>query len=192
LSGAKPDEVTISFVDGVPTALDGRHLTLVELIGELNTRAGAHGIGRIDLIEDRLVGIKSREIYECPAAITLILAHRDLEDMTLERDIARFKRGVDQRWAELVYDGLWYSPLKNALDAFLTESSKHVTGDVRLRLAAGIATVVGRRSDASLYDYSLATYDAGDKFDQRDAKGFVDLWGLPTKVWAAREQRLAQ
>jgi argininosuccinate synthase len=192
LAGAKPDEVTVSFVDGVPTALDGRHLTLVELIGELNQRAGAHGIGRIDLIEDRLVGIKSREIYECPAAIALILAHRDLEDMTLERDIARFKRGVDQRWAELVYDGLWYSPLKNALDAFVAESSKHVTGDVRLRLAGGIATVVGRRSDASLYDYSLATYDAGDKFDQRDAKGFVDLWGLPTKVWAAREQRLAQ
>jgi argininosuccinate synthase len=192
LAGAKPDEATVSFVDGVPTALDGRHLTLVELIGELNQRAGAHGIGRIDLIEDRLVGIKSREIYECPAAIALILAHRDLEDMTLERDIARFKRGVDQRWAELVYDGLWYSPLKNALDAFVAESSKHVTGDVRLRLAGGIATVVGRRSDASLYDYSLATYDAGDKFDQRDAKGFVDLWGLPTKVWAAREQRLAQ
>jgi argininosuccinate synthase len=192
LAGAKPDEVTISFLDGVPTALDGRHLTLVELIGELNKRAGAHGIGRIDLIEDRLVGIKSREIYECPAAIALIIAHRDLEDMTLERDIARFKRGVDQRWAELVYDGLWYSPLKNALDAFVAESSKHVTGDVRVRLAAGIATVVGRRSDSSLYDYSLATYDAGDKFDQRDAKGFVDLWGLPTKVWAAREQRLAQ
>jgi argininosuccinate synthase len=192
LAGAKPDEATVSFVDGVPTALDGRHLTLVELIGELNQWAGAHGIGRIDLIEDRLVGIKSREIYECPAAIALILAHRDLEDMTLERDIARFKRGVDQRWAELVYDGLWYSPLKNALDAFVAESSKHVTGDVRLRLAGGIATVVGRRSDASLYDYSLATYDAGDKFDQRDAKGFVDLWGLPTKGWAAREQRLAQ
>jgi argininosuccinate synthase len=192
LAGAKPDEVTISFVDGVPTALDGRHLTLVELIGELNKRAGAQGIGRIDLIEDRLVGIKSREIYECPAAISLIIAHRDLEDMTLERDIARFKRGVDQRWAELVYDGLWYSPLKNALDAFVTEASKHVTGDVRLRLAAGIATVVGRRSDSSLYDFSLATYDVGDKFDQRDAKGFVDLWGLPTKVWAAREQRLAQ
>ena len=110
LAGATPDEVTISFVDGVPTALDGRHLTLVELIVELNKRAGAQGIGRIDLIEDRLVGIKSREIYECPGAITLILAHRDLEDMTLERDIARFKRGVDQRWAELVYDGLWYSP----------------------------------------------------------------------------------
>jgi argininosuccinate synthase len=192
LAGAKPDEVTISFVDGLPTGLDGRHLTLVELVGELNQRAGAHGIGRIDLIEDRLVGIKSREIYECPAAITLILAHRDLEDMTLERDIARFKRGVDQRWAELVYDGLWYSPLKNALDAFVAESSKHVTGDVRLRLAGGLATVVGRRSDSSLYDYSLATYDAGDKFDQRDAKGFVDLWGLPTKVWAAREQRLSQ
>jgi argininosuccinate synthase len=147
-------------------------------------------VGRIDLIEDRLVGIKSREIYECPAAITLLTAHRDLEDLTIERDLARFKRGVDQRWGELVYDGLWYSPLKRALDAFVSSASEHVSGEVRMRLSGGLAQVVGRRSDAALYDYSLATYDAGDQFDQRFAKGFVDLWGLPTKVWAAREQRL--
>jgi argininosuccinate synthase len=186
----EPDEVTVGFVDGVPVALDGRPLSLVALIAEMNRRAGAHGIGRIDLVEDRLVGIKSREIYECPGAIALITAHRDLEDLTVERDLARFKRGIDQRWSELVYDGLWYSPLTRALDAFLTDASRGVTGEVRLRLYGGTAQVVGRRSEASLYDYSLATYDTGDQFDQRFAKGFVDLWGLPTKVWAAREARL--
>ncbi|WP_131787087.1 argininosuccinate synthase [Protofrankia symbiont of Coriaria ruscifolia] len=188
----EPDEVTIGFVDGLPVSLDGRALPLVALVAELNTRAGAQGVGRIDMIEDRLVGIKSREIYECPAAITLLTAHRDLEDLTLERDAARFKRGVDQRWAELVYDGLWYSPLRTALDAFVDASSVRVSGEVRIRLAGGVAQVVGRRSEASLYDHALATYDAGDQFDQRDARGFIDLWGLPSKVWAAREQRLSR
>ncbi|MGF7238144.1 MAG: argininosuccinate synthase [Frankia sp.] len=186
------DEVTISFTDGLPVALDGRPLALVDLIAELNVRAGAQGVGRIDLIEDRLVGIKSREIYECPAAITLLIAHRDLEDLTVERDLARFKRGVDQRWGELVYDGLWFSPLKRGLDAFVDSASADVSGDVRLRLSAGRADVVGRRSDASLYSHALATYDAGDQFDQADAKGFINLWGLPTKVWAARQQRLSR
>ncbi len=190
---ARPgDEVTISFTDGLPVALDGRGLALVDLIAELNTRAGAQGVGRIDLIEDRLVGIKSREIYECPAAITLLVAHRDLEDLTVERDLARFKRGVDQRWGELVYDGLWFSPLKLALDAFVDNASSNVSGDVRVRLSAGRADVVGRRGDASLYSHALATYDAGDQFDQADAKGFINLWGLPTKVWAARQQRLSR
>ncbi len=184
------DEVTIGFVDGIPTSLDGRPLSIFDLVAELNTRAGAQGIGRIDLVEDRLVGIKSREIYECPAAITLLTAHRDLEDLTLERDLARYKRGVDQRWGEMVYDGLWYSPLKNALDAFLESSSHSVTGEVRLRLWGGTATVVGRRSERSLYDFALATYDVGDQFDQSEARGFVNLWGLPSRVWAAREQRL--
>jgi argininosuccinate synthase len=188
--GREPDEVTVSFVDGVPTALDGRPLGLVEIIEELNTRAGAHGVGRIDLIEDRLVGIKSREIYECPAAMSLLTAHRDLEDLTLERDLARFKRQVDQRWGELTYDGLWFSPLKRALDRFVDDASRNVSGDVRLRLHAGSAAVVGRRSDAGLYDFALATYDAEDRFDQREARGFVDLWGLPVRVWAAREQRV--
>ncbi|HMA45952.1 MAG TPA: argininosuccinate synthase [Frankiaceae bacterium] len=188
----EPDEVTITFVDGLPTALDGRPLPLVELVAELSARAGAHGVGRIDLIEDRLVGIKSREVYECPAAVTLLAAHRDAEDLTLERDVARFKRGVDQRWAELVYDGLWFSPLKRALDAFVVDASRHVDGEVRVRLSGGLPQVVGRRGEASLYEHALATYDAGDRFDQSEAKGFVDLWGLPTKVWAAREQRLAR
>jgi argininosuccinate synthase len=186
----EPDEVTIGFSDGVPVSIDGRQVGLVPLIAELNARAGAQGIGRIDLIEDRLVGIKSREIYECPAAITLLAAHRDLEDMTLERELARFKRGVDQRWSELVYDGLWYSPLTRALNAFLDDANRRVTGEVRVRLSGGLPYVVGRRSEAALYDYSLATYDAGDQFDQRFAKGFVDLWGLPTKVWSARESKL--
>ena len=184
------DQVVISFGDGLPTALDGRPLPLVQLVAELNQRAGAHGVGRIDLVEDRLVGIKSREIYECPAAVTLLAAHKDLEDLTLERDVARFKKSVDQRWAELTYDGLWFSPLKRALDAFVADASRHVSGEVRMRLHGGTAAVVGRRSDASLYEFTLATYDAADRFDQRDAKGFVDLWGLPLRVWAAREQRL--
>ncbi len=188
----EPDELTIGFVDGLPVSLDGRALPLVDLIVELNRRAGAQGVGRIDMIEDRLVGIKSREIYECPAAITLLTAHRDLEDLTLEREVARFKRGVDQRWGELVYDGLWYSPLRAALDAFIDATSARVSGDVRIRLAGGVAQVVGRRGEASLYDHALATYDAGDQFDQRDARGFIDLWGLPTKVWSAREQRLSR
>jgi len=187
----EPAEVVVGFADGRPVSLDGRALGLVELIAEIGRIAGERGVGRIDLIEDRLVGIKSREIYECPAAVALLIAHRDLEDLTLERDTARFKRGVDQRWAELVYDGLWFSPLKGALDAFLTSASSHVTGEVRLRLHAGSVTVAGRRSAASLYDFSLATYDTGDAFDQRLARGFVDLWGLPTRVWAAREQRMA-
>jgi argininosuccinate synthase len=186
------DEVLLGFREGLPTSLDGRDLDLVTLIAELNERAGAQGVGRIDLVEDRLVGIKSREVYECPAAITLITAHRDLEDLTLERDLARYKRSVDQRWAELVYDGLWFSPLKRALDAFLADASARVSGEVRVRLHGGLAQVVGRRSAASLYDFSLATYDAYDTFDQGLAKGFVDLWGLPSKVWAAREARLGQ
>jgi argininosuccinate synthase len=184
-----PDEVTVSFADGLPVALDGEPLPLAELVTRLNGRAGAHGVGRIDMVEDRLVGIKSREIYECPAAATLLTAHRDLEDLTLERDAARFKRGVDQRWGEIVYDGLWYSPLRAALDSFIDTASAGVSGDVRIRLAGGVAQVVGRRSPHSLYDHALATYDSGDQFDQSDSRGFIELWGLPSKVWASRELR---
>jgi argininosuccinate synthase len=142
------------------------------------------------MVEDRLVGIKSREVYECPGAIALIEAHRHLEDLTVERDLARFKRGVEQRWAELVYDGLWFSPLKRALDSFIDESSRHVTGEVRMTLHGGRAVVTGRRSPASLYDYSLATYDAEDTFDQSLAKGFVDLWGLPSRIASVRDRRM--
>ncbi|MDP9867291.1 MULTISPECIES: argininosuccinate synthase [Streptosporangium] len=185
------DEVIISFVKGVPVALDGRHLTPFQIIAELNQRAGAQGVGRLDMVEDRLVGIKSREVYEAPGAIALITAHMELENVTVERDLARFKRSVDQRWGELVYDGLWFSPLKKALDVFIAEAQQHVTGEIRMTLHGGRATVTGRRSEASLYDFNLATYDTGDTFDQSLAKGFVELWSLPSKIAAARDARLA-
>jgi argininosuccinate synthase len=171
----------------VPVKLDGRSLTPYQVIDELNKRAGAQGVGRIDMVEDRLVGIKSREVYEAPGAIALIAAHMELENVTVERDLARFKRGADQRWSELVYDGLWFSPLKDALDALIAEAQKHVSGDIRLSLHAGKATVTGRRSEQSLYDFSLATYDTGDTFDQSLAKGFVQLFSLPAKIAAARD-----
>ncbi|WP_431901746.1 argininosuccinate synthase [Nonomuraea sp. bgisy101] len=181
------DEVVITFEHGVPVALDGRALTPFQVIDELNRRAGAQGVGRIDMVEDRLVGIKSREVYEAPGAIALITAHMELENVTVERDLARFKRGVDQRWSELVYDGLWFSPLKNALDTLIADAQKYVSGDIRMPLHAGRAVVTGRRSEQSLYDFSLATYDTGDTFDQSLAKGFVQLWSLPSKIAAARD-----
>ena len=157
----------------------------------LNHRAGVHGIGRLDMIEDRLVGIKSREVYEAPGAVTLITAHHELENLTLERELGRFKRMVDQRWAELVYDGLWFAPLKDALDAFIRKANEPVTGEVRLTLQAGRAVVTGRRGSGSLYDRSLATYDAGDTFDHSLAKGFVDLWGLPARLAARRDRGIS-
>ncbi|HYT10685.1 MAG TPA: argininosuccinate synthase, partial [Mycobacteriales bacterium] len=165
----------------------GRPVTVREAIEELNRRAGAQGVGRLDMVEDRLVGIKTREVYEAPAAVGLLTAHRELEDLTVERDLRRFKRGVQQRWAELVYDGLWFSPLKRALDAFIDSSQQQVTGDVRLRLHGGRAVATGRRSDATLYDYGLATYDSGDTFDQSSARGFVQLWGLASRIAARRD-----
>src|SRR5215468_2739114 len=185
-----PDEVVITFDQGRPVAIDGETVTPYQAVTELNRRAGAQGVGRLDMVEDRLVGIKSREVYEAPGAIALITAHQELENVTVERDVARFKRTVDQRWSELVYDGLWFSPLKGALDAFIDDTQRHVTGEVRLTLHAGRAVVTGRRSAASLYDFSLATYDSGDVFDQSLAKGFVQLWGLPSKLAAARDARL--
>jgi argininosuccinate synthase len=188
-AGLPAEEVTISFARGLPVALNGEPKTALQLITELNTLAGAHGIGRIDMVEDRLVGIKSREIYEAPAAMTLIAAHSELESVCIERDLARFKRQVEQRWTELAYDGLWFSPLKQALDAFLAEAAAHVTGEVRVRLQGGRAVVNGRRSPASLYNYELATYDTGDTFDQTLAKGFIELWGLPAKIAADRDRR---
>ncbi|MEU4643474.1 argininosuccinate synthase [Micromonospora sp. NPDC023814] len=184
------DEVVITFDAGVPVAIDGETVTPYQAILELNRRAGAQGVGRLDMVEDRLVGIKSREVYEAPGAIALITAHQELEAVTVERDLARFKRGVDQRWGELVYDGLWFSPLKNSLDAFIDDAQRHVSGEVRLVLHGGRATVTGRRSEASLYDFGMATYDTGDTFDQSLAKGFVQLWGLPSKMAAARDARL--
>ncbi len=185
----EPDEVMLTFEQGVPVAIDGRKVSVLEAIEELNRRAGAQGVGRLDMVEDRLVGIKSREVYEAPGALALITAHQELENVTVERDVARFKRQVSQRWAELVYDGLWFSSLKEALDAFVQKSQEHVSGDIRLVLHGGRAVVTGRRSDESLYDFNLATYDAEDEFDQSLAKGFVELWGLPSKIGARRDQR---
>jgi argininosuccinate synthase len=183
----EPDEVVIGFADGLPVSLDGKELDLRSLVAELDQRAGAHGIGRIDMIEDRLVGIKSREIYECPGAVTVLTAHRDLEDLCMEQELAQEKRNLEGRYAQLIYNGLWFAPLKTALDAFMASSQRFVRGDVRMRLFKGAATVVGRRSDIALYDHDLATYDEADRFDHTQAEGFVRLWGLPTKVWSRRQ-----
>ena len=185
-----PDQVVVTFERGVPVAIDGERVSVRQAIERLNARAGAQGVGRLDLVEDRLVGIKSREVYEAPGAITLITAHQELENVTVERDLARFKRQVGQRWGELVYDGLWFSPLKRALDAFVQQTQEHVSGDVRLTLSGGRAVVTGRRSETALYDFNLATYDTGDSFDQSLSRGFVELWGLPSKIAARRDQRL--
>ncbi|MBO0838925.1 MAG: argininosuccinate synthase, partial [Actinobacteria bacterium] len=190
-AGLPASEVVIGFTGGIPVTLNGRQRSPLQLITELNQIAGAHGVGRIDMVEDRLVGIKSREIYEAPGAITLITAHSELESVCVERDLARFKRIAEQRWTELVYDGMWFSPLKQALDAFLVEASRPVTGEVRLTLQGGRAVVTGRRSPAALYDYSLATYDSSDTFDQQLAKGFIELYGLPARIAAERDRKIA-
>ena len=179
-------EVEISFESGVPTALDGESLSPLNLIEAAGKVAGSHGFGRIDMIEDRLIGIKSREVYEAPAALTLIAAHADLEALTLERGYAREKKKLEATWTQLVYEGLWFSPLREAIDAFATTGETSVTGDVRLRLATGSCHPVGRRSKHALYDHGLATYDEGDTFRHEDASGFVKLWGLPTKEWAKK------
>ena len=183
------DEVIITFDKGAPVAIDGADVSVREAIEILNQRAGAAGVGRIDMVEDRLVGIKSREVYEAPGAMALISAHSELARVTVERDMARFARSVRQRWSELVYDGLWFSPLKSALDGFVDDMNESISGEVRVRLANGQATVTGRRSADSLYDFNLATYDTGDTFDQSLAKGFIELWGLPTKLAAQRDVR---
>lgn len=180
-------EVTISFEAGIPVAIDGVRYSAIELIQKMNDLAGAHGVGRIDIVEDRLVGIKSREIYESPAGIALIAAHEELENLTLERDVNRFKRGIEARWADLVYEGLWFSGLKRSLDVFIDHTQEHVTGDIRMKMQGGRAVVTGRRSDESLYDFSLATYDTGDTFDQSLAKGFIELWALPSKIASRRD-----
>ncbi|MFG3052876.1 argininosuccinate synthase [Kitasatospora sp. NPDC048239] len=181
------DEVVITFDAGVPVAIDGRKVTVLQAVEELNKRAGAQGIGRLDMVEDRLVGIKSREIYEAPGAIALITAHQALENVTVERELARYKRQVEQRWAELVYDGLWFSPLKRALDGFVNEANQHVTGEIRMVLHGGRAVVNGRKSDQSLYDFNLATYDTGDTFDQSMSKGFIEIFGMSSKIAARRD-----
>jgi argininosuccinate synthase len=181
----EPKYVEIGFQEGLPTTLDGEGLPLVDLISELGAVAGANAIGRIDMVEDRLVGIKSREIYEAPAALAIIAAHRELETLTLTRDVLRFKATVEQRYAELTYEGLWFTPLKSALDAFVAETQKTVTGTVRLKLYKGNSTVVGRKSPNALYSEDLATYDPNSTFDEAAAAGFIALWGLSARQWAS-------
>ena len=184
----EPVEVTIGFASGVPVSLDGKLLPLVELIGKLGRIAGDSGFGRIDMVENRRVGIKSREIYECPASLALVFAHADLEGLTLERDLSHEKARLEPRFAELVYDGMWFSPLREALSAFVASTQRHVTGEVRLRFApGGHVAVVGRRSPVGLYDYGLATYDAADAFRHEDAEGFIRIYGLGIKTWASRQ-----
>ncbi|GAA2325728.1 argininosuccinate synthase [Streptomyces violaceusniger] len=183
------DEVIITFEKGVPVAIDGERVTVLQAIQRLNERAGAQGVGRIDMVEDRLVGIKSREVYEAPGAIALITAHQELEAVTVERELARYKRQVEQRWGELVYDGLWFSPLKRALDGFIAEANEHVSGEIRMTLHGGRAVVTGRKSHTSLYDFHLATYDTGDTFDQSLSKGFIEIFGMSSKIAAKRDLR---
>jgi argininosuccinate synthase len=187
-TATEPHEFVIGFEAGVPISLDGEALPLVELIARVGGLAGSVGYGRVDMVEGRRVGIKSREVYECPAALALIAAHQDLEGLCLERDLAHEKSRIEPRLAELAYDGMWFSPLREALSAFMTSTQRHVTGEVRLRCSPGGAVdVVGRRSHAGLYDYGLATYDKADSFRHEDAEGFVRLFGLGVQTWAARQ-----
>ncbi len=187
-SATEAFEVVVGFEAGVPVSLDGERLGLVDLIGRIDAAAGSVGFGRLDMVEGRRVGIKSREVYECPGALALIAAHVDLEGMCLERDVAHEKARLEPRFAELAYDGHWYSPLRHAVSAFVSSTQRHVSGEVRLRLTPGGGLeVVGRRSPVGLYDHSLATYDAADTFRHGDAEGFVRLFGLGIETWAARQ-----
>ncbi len=186
-TATEPRELTIAFEQGTPVSLDGEHLPLHELVVRTNEIVGAYGWGRLDMVENRRVGIKSRETYEAPGALALIAAHQDLESITLERDLHHEKQRLEGRYADLVYDGLWFSPLKESLDAFIDASQRFVTGEVRLKLEPGRCYVVGRRSPHSLYDYGLATYDAADSFRHQDSEGFVRLWGLGIQTWAATQ-----
>ena len=183
----EPWELVLRFEAGVPVALDDEAMPLHELVGAVGRLVGSYGWGRLDMVENRRVGIKSREVYECPGSLALMLAHADLESITQERDLMREKARLAPRYGELVYDGLWFSPLRRALDAFVATSQEHVTGDVRLRLEPGRCEVVGRRADKGLYDYELATYDAADAFRHEDAAGFVRLWGLGLETLARKQ-----
>ncbi len=179
-----PQYLEINFEGGIPIGLDGEALAPVTLIERLNSIVGSHGVGRIDMMENRLVGIKSREIYESPALLVLIQAHRDLESLTLPREVTHYKLGIESTYAQLVYNGLWYSPLRSALDGFIKVTQERVTGTVRLKLFKGTAQVVGRKSPYSLYNEALATYTSEDQFDHKAAEGFIYIWGLPTRVWS--------
>lgn len=184
----KPEYVEIAFEKGIPVALNGKDLGLVDIIETLNILGGEHGVGRLDHIENRLVGIKTREIYECPAALILIQAHQEMEFLTLTREVAKFKPSVEQQLSQLIYDGLWYSPLRPALDAFIDETQQNVTGIVRVKLFKGSSMVVARQSPNSMYNEELATYEKGDMFDHNAAVGFIKLWGLPTEIHAKNEK----
>ncbi len=183
----EPEYIEIGFVKGMPATLNGESKNPVELIAQLNQLVGNHGVGRIDMIENRLVGIKSREIYESPAMVALIQAHRDLESLTLTADVSHYKRGIEETYSQLIYNGLWFSPLKAALDAFIQKTQERVSGTVRMKLFKGNATIVGRRSDNSLYNPELATYGADDQFDHKAAEGFIYIWGLPTRIWSQQK-----
>ncbi len=184
----EPEDIIVGFEAGKPVSLDGTPLSVRSVIEQLNVIAGRNGYGRLDQIENRLVGIKSRECYEVPGGLALICAHKALEDLCLERELQHYKLGAEQKWAELVYYGLWFSPLKMSLDAFFDATQQSVTGDVRLRFLKGNCMVIGRRSEHSLYDYNLATYDEGDTFNRDAAAGFIEQWGLPSKVWAKQRK----
>ena len=186
---AEGDVVVIGFENGVPCSLDEQKMSFHEIILKMNEIAGRNGYGRIDMVENRLVGLKSRECYEVPGALAIIVAHKALEDLCLEREVLHFKPIIEEKWADLVYNGMWYSPLKEALDGFCATTQKVLTGDVRLRFYKGSCVVVGRRSANSLYDYNLATYDTGDSFNRDSAKGFIDIYGLANRVWARQRKK---
>ena len=186
----EPEYITIGFEAGIPVTINGKKLDPVALISQLNETVGKHGVGRIDMLENRVVGIKSREIYEAPALLVLIQAHCDLESLTLTADITQYKRGIEQTYGELIYRGLWYSPLKEALDGFIQKTQERVSGEVRIKLFKGNAIIVGRQSDNSIYAPDLATYGAEDEFDHKAAEGFIYIWGLPTRVWAQKTRGL--
>jgi argininosuccinate synthase len=188
-----PDEatyVTITFDSGLPVAVDGKQLGFYDIIAKMNKLAGSNGYGRIDMVENRLVGVKSHEIYECPGALALIAAHKGLEELVLERDLLRYKFQIEQTWANYVYDAKWFSPLKEALDGFIATTQKVVSGDVRLKFYKGSCVVVGRQSQYSLYDFSLATYGEEDQFDRDAAAGFIELYGLYNAIWAKQQRKI--
>ncbi|MGH2413017.1 MAG: argininosuccinate synthase, partial [Microcystaceae cyanobacterium] len=182
----EPEYLEIGFEKGIPTSLNGQLLDPVSLIAQLNEITGNHGVGRIDMIENRVVGIKSREIYEAPALLVLIQAHREIESLTLTADVTQYKRGLEETYGQLIYKGLWYNPLKEALDAFIQKTQERVTGTVRIKLFKGNAVIVGRQSENSIYAPDLATYGAEDQFDHKAAEGFIYIWGLPTRVWSQK------
>lgn len=183
----QPEYLEIGFESGVPCSLNGEEMGLVDMIKAINVKAGLHGCGRLDMVENRLVGVKSRECYEVPAAQVIINAHKALETLCLDRETQHYKFGIEQKWATTVYEGLWYSPLKEALDSFCASTQACVTGTVKVKLYKGSSAVVGRKSPYSLYDFGLASYGAQDTFDHEAAKGFIQLHGLPTTVWSAKQ-----